>query len=152
MLTSQKGVTLIELIAFIVVLGIGVVAIGSVFQHSVVRVQDPIIHSQLISMAQAQLDEILSRRYDENTPVGGIPACGTTILCAGLGLDSGEVITNIATLDDVDDFNGYEDTPQANYSRQVTVVYAGSDFGVAAENAKLAGKPENTSRNSEFNG
>ena len=131
------GVTLIELIAFIVVVGVSVVAIGSVFQHSVIRVQDPIIHSQLISMAQAQLDETMSRRYDENTPTGGIPACGTSgTTCAGLGLDAGELIADINTLDDIDDFNGYQDIPQSGYSRQVLVVYAGADFGVAPEHAK----------------
>lgn len=134
---SQRGVTLIELIAFIIVVGVSVVAIGSVFQHSVVRVQDPIINSQLISMAQAQLDETMSRKYDENTPTGGIPACNTAgVSCAGLGLDAGELITDTGTLDDVDDFDGYQDSPQSGYSRSIRVVYAGEDFGVTAENAK----------------
>jgi len=130
------GVTLIELLAFIVVIGVGVVAFGGVFQHSVIRVQDPLINSQLMSMAQAQFDEILSRKYDENTPTGGIPACGSSPLCAGMGLDVGEVLSDISTLDDIDDFNGYQDIPQTNYLRQVSVVYAGTDFGVASENAK----------------
>ncbi len=131
-----NGFTLIELVAFIVVVGVSVVAIGSVFQHSVVRIQDPLIHSQLISMAQSQLDETLSRKYDENTPTGGIPACGTGTVCAGIGLDSGELLTDINTLDDVDDFHEYQDAPQSGYTRSMTVVYAGADFGIDAEHAK----------------
>lgn len=134
---SDRGFTLIELIVFIVVVGIAVVALASVFQHSVVRVQDPVIQSQLMSMAQSQLDETLSRRYDENTPTGGIPACGTEgTTCAGIGLDTGENLTEISTLDDLDDFHGFQDIPQTGYSRQVSVVLAGSDFGVDINHAK----------------
>ena len=132
----QKGVTLIELIAFIVVIGISVTAVGKVFQHAVVRVQDPLINSQLVSFAQAQLNEILSRRYDENTPIGGVPPCGTALPCAGVGLDTAELLSVMNTFDDVDDFNGYQDIPQAGYVRQVNVVYAGEDFGVVSEHAK----------------
>jgi MSHA pilin protein MshD len=132
-----RGFTLIEMIAFIVVVGVSVVAIGNVFQHAVVNIQDPLINSQLIGMAQSQLDETLSRQYDENTPTGGIPACGTlATTCAGIGLESGETITNIATLDDIDDFNGYQDIPQTGYSRAVSVVYAGTDFGTSNHHAK----------------
>ena len=75
-------------------------------------------------------------KYDENTPTGGIPICGTPVACVGIGLDAGEVLSNIETLDDIDDFHNFQDVPQTGYLRQVTVVYAGADFGVAAENAK----------------
>jgi MSHA pilin protein MshD len=136
MYSQQRGFTLIELVAFIVVIGISVTAIGIVFQHSVVRIQDPLIHSQLVSMAQSQLDETLSRRYDENTPTGGVPACGSLTPCAGIGLDAGEVLTTVSTLDDVDDFNGYQDIPQTGYQRTISVVNAGADFGVTAAHAK----------------
>ncbi len=130
------GFTLIEMLAFIVVIGVSVVAIGGVFQHSVVKIQDPLINSQLVSMAQSQLDETLSRQYDENTPTGGVPACGTLSACAGIGLEAGESLSDISTFDDVDDFHNYQDIPQTGYARQVHVVYAGDDFGVSNEHAK----------------
>lgn len=134
---KTQGFTLIELLAFIVVIGISLTAIGSVFQHAIVRINEPVINSHLLSMAQSQLDEILSRRFDENTSIGGIPACGTGSPCVGIGVDAGESIAVISTLDDVDDFNNYQDIPETNYLRQVFVVNAGSDFGVADEHAKL---------------
>jgi MSHA pilin protein MshD len=133
---KYQGFTLIEMVAFIVVIGISVTAIGTVFQYSVIRIQDPLIHSQLVSMAQSQLDETLSRQYDENTPTGGVPACGVLTPCAGIGLDAGENVLLISTLDDIDDFNGYQDIPQTGYQRTVSVVYAGGDFGVTAAQAK----------------
>lgn len=131
-----QGFTLIEMLAFIVVIGISITAIGNVFVHSVVKIQDPLINSQLISMAQSQLDETLSRQYDENTPTGGVPACGVDNACAGIGLDTGESLIDINTLDDVDDFHNFQDIPQTGYERRVSVVYAGDDFGVGNTNAK----------------
>jgi MSHA pilin protein MshD len=139
MLTTIKkhqGFTLIELVAFIVVIGISVVAIGSVFQHSIVRIHDPLINNQLLTMAQSQLDEVLSRKYDENTPTGGVPACVPLTTCAGIGLDIGESIADVSSLDDVDDFNGYIDIPLTGYHRQVFVIHGGSDFGIDEANAK----------------
>jgi MSHA pilin protein MshD len=131
-----RGFTLIELIAFIVVIGLSLTTIGSVFQHSVIRIQDPLINSHLLSMAQSQLDEVLSRKFDENTPTGGVPVCGSGDPCAGIGLDLGEDLSAIATLDDVDDFHLYQDIPAVGYTREVSVVSAGIDFGVDNEQAK----------------
>ena len=137
---SYSGFTLIELIAFLVVVGVSMVAIGSVFLYATERSQHPLIHSRMLTMAQSQLDEISSRRFDENTPTGGVPACGTTIdgavACLGIGLDAGELITSISTLDDVDDFHGYQDQPDTGFMRQVSVVMAGEDFGITSDQAK----------------
>jgi MSHA pilin protein MshD len=133
---TKKGFTLIELIAFIVVVGVSVTAIGSVFQYATTHSQDPLINSRLLTMAQSQMDEILSRKFDENTPTGGIPACGNNIACAGIGLDGSELLTSIITLDDVDDFHLYQDIPEVGYARQVTVVSAGDDFGLDSQHAK----------------
>jgi len=133
----SKGFTLIELIAFIVIIGILMVAMGGLFQYASVRANTPLINSQLISMAQSQLDETLSRRYDEASPTGGVPACNTgSLLCVGIGLDAGENINDASTLDDVDDFNGYQDIPQTGYARRVSVAFAGSDFSINNEHAK----------------
>ena len=135
----ERGFTLIELIAFIVVVGLSLTTIGSVFQHSVIRIQDPLINSHLLSMAQSQLDEVLSRKFDENTPTGGVPVCGSSDIsdpCAGIGLDLGEDLSAIATLDDVDDFHLYQDIPAVGYTREVSVVSAGIDFGVDNDQAK----------------
>jgi len=138
-LSGCQGVTLIELIIFMIIMAISMMAISGVFQRSVIRVQDPLIYSQLLSMAQSLLDETSSRKYDENTPTGGVPSCNSpsaALACAGFGLDLGEVITDISTLDDIDDFDGYQDTPQTGYQRVVSVSDAVDHFGVTAGDAK----------------
>ena len=97
------------------------------------------IHAQIIALKErgcavllvsVELDEILARKYDENTPTGGIPACGSqetgAPTCAGPGLESGENINNESTLDDVDDFDGFSDTPYPGYTRTVSVSQTGN--------------------------
>lgn len=113
---AQKGVSLIELIVFIVVVSIGMAALIAVYVQSSRNSIDPIVRVRLLEAAQSKLDEIIALKYDETTPSGGIPACGSTtasVACTN---------TPDADLDDVDDFHNYFDTPYPNYQRQVAVV------------------------------
>lgn len=112
-----KGVSLIEMIVFIVVISIALVALVNVYRQAMVRNADPLIRVRAIEAAQSKLDEILSLQYDENTPVGGVPPCGSTY--------TGAIACNNtpdANLNDVDDYNGRTDTPYPGYNRNVTVV------------------------------
>jgi len=136
----QSGFTLIELIVFMVVVSIALGTMVLVYNQSVINSVDPIIRVQMAELAQSQLDEILARKYDENTPTGGIPACDSAesgaSACSGISLDSGELLTSESTLDDVDDFHNYTDTPYPGYTRTVSVSFAGTDLGLANAQAK----------------
>ena len=87
----QSGVSLLELIVFIVVVSIALGALFSVFNHSMVNSVDPIVRVRAMECAQAKLDEIMARKFDENTPSGGVPACGRAETgasgCSGIGAD-----------------------------------------------------------------
>lgn len=113
---KQRGVTLIEVVLFIVVLAIALVAILRVFNLAVTRSVDPLIRVRAIEIAQAQLDEILSRRFDENTPVGGVPACNSTngVTCLGITADT--------DFDDVGDYHLFTQTFSAGYALTVNVI------------------------------
>lgn len=117
--SSELGVSLLELLFFIVVVGIASGALFRVYNYSVLHSVDPLIQVRALEIAQSKLDEILALKYDANTPSGGIPACGST----GVGALS---CTNApdANMNDVDDYNGYSDTPYTGYTRNVTVVTA----------------------------
>lgn len=112
---AQAGVSLIELIVFLVVVAVASTALFSAYTYSALHNVDPIIETRALELAQAKLDEILALKYDENTPTGGIPACSAT------GSPTTCNNTTDANMNDVDDYNGYSDTPYANYSRSVTV-------------------------------
>jgi len=128
--TPVPGFTLIELVVFIVVISVGLVGVLSVYNNTVARSADPLIQLRSLELAQAQLDEVLSRKYDTNTPVGGVPACGGTIACDAFNAaDDGDC-------DDVDDFNSAScvmASPYPGYSISVSVEHAGTGAGSGAD-------------------
>ena len=109
---NQAGVTLIELIVFIIVSAVISVSLASVFRQAMVSLERPSNDSKMIDMAHSQLNTVLAQRFDESTPLDGAP-CDIFIPCTGFGLDAGENLNNLNSLDDVDDFNGYNDIPRA---------------------------------------
>ncbi len=131
----QRGVTLIELIVFIIVISLSLGALVYVINQSLINSVDPITRVRLLEIAQSQLDEVQSRKFDENTPTGGVPAC-VGVGCAGIGLDAGEDLDDASTLDDVDDFHDYVTSPVPGYALLVQVVEAGVDLGLAAADGK----------------
>ncbi|RYZ82317.1 MAG: hypothetical protein EOO68_34595, partial [Moraxellaceae bacterium] len=76
---NQRGVSLIELIAFLIIVGIASGALFKVYNYSLVHNVDPLIEMRALELAQAKLDDIFALKYDENTPSGGIPACGSSM-------------------------------------------------------------------------
>lgn len=128
--TRQGGVTLIETIVFIVVVSIGLGALLSVFSQAVVNSVDPIIRIKALEKGQALMDEILARKFAENSATGGTPACDSTAgdPCAG--------ITGDAHYDDVGDYNGFADNADARFPISVVVQAAGTDLGLANARAR----------------
>ena len=140
---SKNGFTLIEMIITIVVISIALSAMLGAFSSSMSRSADPMWRNKTIKLAQLYLDEILSKRFDENTPVGGVPAAGgagapALTACGSLGAEVGEVR---ATYDDVDDFHnataaipvgasGALDTSYDNYLIAVEVICDGTAASV----------------------
>lgn len=137
---NAKGFTLIELVISIVIVSIAMVALLNAFGVSVASNADPLLRSKSLSLAQIYLDEALSKYYDHNTPVGGVPAVVSPD-CSGLGPESGE---SRVDYNDVDDFNGTNDKPPRKqngvltdydgYRVQVSVACVGADVGAASNN------------------
>lgn len=83
----QQGFTLIELVIFIVVVGIGVAGVLSVFTNSVKSSADPMVRKQALAIAESLLEEIVQKEYAN--PTGGYSGASRT------------------SFDDVDDYNNY---------------------------------------------
>lgn len=127
---KQSGVTLLELITFIVVVSIALSGLLYAYQQAMSNSVDPIVKILALQRAQATMDQILTRKFDENTPSGGEPACdsSTGVQCAGIIADS--------DYDDVGDFNGYIDQSDADYPLSVTVTAAGDELGLPVSQAR----------------
>lgn len=83
----QKGFTLIELIIFIVIVGIGVTGILSVYTNTIRNSADPMVRKQAMAIAESLMEEITAKEYAN--PTGGYTGVTRSLW------------------DDVDDYNGY---------------------------------------------
>lgn len=93
----QRGFTLIELIMFIVIVGVGVAGVLSVFTSSVKNSADPMVRKQAMSIAESLLEEILLKEFiDPINGTNGSP--GNCALATG---------SNRTLWDDVCDYNTY---------------------------------------------
>jgi MSHA pilin protein MshD len=95
----QRGFTLIELIIFIVIVGVGVAGVLSVFTTSVKSSADPMVRKQALSIAESLLEEILLKEFKD--PKGGKNGVSTCTLAAG---------SNRSLWDNVCDYNTYATT------------------------------------------
>ena len=114
----QSGVSLVEMVVFIVVVSIALLALVGVYRQATINNVDPIIRMQALEAAQSKLDEILALKYDEKTPTGGIPACGS-VQVGAVSCDN----NTDDNYNDVDDYNARTElnTPKPGYTRSVSV-------------------------------
>jgi len=113
MFNRQTGMTLIELVITIVVLAIALVTVTTMLSSGLGRSADTLLQVRTVALAQAYLDEILGKRYDEKTTNRGIPPCRASAAPArqctvegSFGPDGGETR---ARYDDVDDYHGLDE-------------------------------------------
>lgn len=67
----SRGFTLIETVLFIVVVSVGLTGVALVFIQTAGSSHEPLLREKALTVAKATMDEVRSRRWDENTPVGG---------------------------------------------------------------------------------
>ena len=143
----QAGFTLIELVVFIVVVAVGISGTVLAINQSVALAPRTMEQTRAMEIAQAYLDEIATKRYDQRSGQGGLPTCdspnpgASTNPCSNtLGPEGGE---SRATFNDVDDYHGVNDSPPLDASGavfadphytdfrvQIDVSYAGSEVGL----------------------
>lgn len=126
MASSQRGLTLIELIISMVIIGIALTGVLSVMNLTVSRSADPMIQHQALAIAEAYLEEILTKEYNtSNCPAG-----------SGSSRDTYCAVEHYHNLPDnlVRDQTGLPITALSAYNIQVSVGPAANWEGV---NAKL---------------
>lgn len=132
----NQGFSLIELVAGIVIMAIAMAGMATLLYPMTGKSVDPIYQVRAAELGQSLLNEVLGKRFDENPQTsGGLLRCGETVFVAcsvALGVDAPEVEGNPDSFDDVDDYNGYDETKaQLNNSSLYTNLYTGFLFSVA---------------------
>jgi MSHA pilin protein MshD len=138
-LKNQAGVTLVELIITIVVLGIAMSALLSALSTGISRSSQPLLEAKALELAQAYLDEIQAMKFDDQSPVGG----GAVLVSDNPCTLSNEGQSR-SMFDDVDDYHGLIDSPPAlietsidmnayvGYQVSIEVTCAGTELGLSA--------------------
>ncbi len=67
----NRGFSLLETVIFIVVVAVGLTGILGLFVQNTQSSADPYVRERAVAVAHAYMDEIMGKRFDENTPLGG---------------------------------------------------------------------------------
>jgi len=116
---SQKGFTLIETVVATVILSFALLSLIQLFTNLAQLQANGDYRKTATLLAHEMIEEVTSRRFDELTAqVGGN--------WSTLGVDGGETLGVKSTYDDIDDFNGWNETmtaPFLGFTRTATVFY-----------------------------
>jgi MSHA pilin protein MshD len=160
----ERGMTLLELIMFIVVIGIAAAGVVGVIGYATRASTDPMIHKQALAIAEAVLEEVQLMPFtycdpDDPNAATALSSAGCTGGTGGandesklpLGTETGETRLSTTTpYDNVSDYNGFTmaggivdiagnaiPLPElAAYTAAVTVATQGLG-GIAADEALL---------------
>jgi len=122
------------------------------FVENVGNSDNPYLRQKALAVANAYMDEIFTKRWNENTPIGGGCVVTASAACITPGAPAVVAIGNDgdtrATYDDVDDFHGLNQSPQnssgvampgySGFTVTVSVTQPGANWnGVAAADVRL---------------
>jgi len=128
--------TLLEVLVTIVVLSIAATSIMGVFINLGKSSADPMIQQQALSIAEAYMEEILTKQFCEDPP-----------LCAS---ETGSEEANRSLYDDIQDYNGLSDSGARDQANPATVITGLSayDIAVSVGGRQLTGSQTITTANS----
>jgi MSHA pilin protein MshD len=132
---TQGGFTLVETVIVIVMVGAMMAGMTSLFMNNVNNSHRPYLRQKALAVANAFMDEIVHKRWNECTPVGG----GAVNTGAGLCPDGVTAIPAIgpdgetrSTYDDIDDYNAISgQTPPQDSSGTAIPGYTGYSVDVS---------------------
>lgn len=150
---GQSGLSLIELVMFIVIVGIAVAGVLSVMNVTTKASADPLIRKQALAIAESLLEEIELQPFtycdpnDANAASAtgafvGVNGCATTV--EAFGPEAGETRYTSPQFDNVNDYSGFSMSPIVDitnspiaglgaYTASVNLKQAGVTFSLPAD-------------------
>lgn len=104
-MNKQSGFTYFEILVAVVILSFVLIPMLGQFYIGFVGNKASVAVSQAVFLAEDLMDEIISKRFDENLSPN--PPTNPNLL----GTDSGENPNDRRTFDDVDDYKGWQKSP-----------------------------------------
>jgi len=138
----QRGVTLIELILFIMIVGIALAAILGVMNVTTSRSADPVRTKQALMIAEGLLEEVQLARFTRCDPSGDVDAAGNCTIPENWGQAAPEPV-GPRPYDNVNDYVNAAGTPVAAFNVGGALADAnGRALAVTAYTATVAITPE----------
>jgi MSHA pilin protein MshD len=111
----QRGLTLIELIVFIVIVGVALAGVLTVLNHTTRHSADPMVRKQALAIAEALLEEVMLQPFtwcdpDDANATTATGYAGCTVSENNLAAEAGEARATATPLDNVNDYNGISTT------------------------------------------
>lgn len=140
-LPRQTGITLVEMIITIVIIGIALAGTITALSTVVGRSSNTLIQTRTIALAQAYLDEILSLPFDRAVPPGGVPAYSGNCRVIGGNANARESFRAVDQYDGLDYsppqlLSGLEGEGYDGFSVRVSVSCVGPEIGLPDGHAK----------------
>lgn len=125
-ISKQSGFTLVETVIVIVMVAAMMAGMSSLFVTNVGNSASPFLRQRTLAVANAFMDEIQHKKWNEATPVGGGcvnagASCATGPGAIPIGTD-GDARANY---DDIDDYHGLNQSPPQDSSGTDMPGYAG---------------------------
>ncbi|BBP04002.1 hypothetical protein TPL01_16190 [Sulfuriferula plumbiphila] len=148
----QAGISLVELVMFIVIVGVAVAGVLSVMNVTTRHSADPMLRKQALAIAESLLEEIELQPFtycdpdDANAASAtgafvGVNGCAATV--EALGPETGETRYASPQFDNVNDYSGFSMSPIVDitnsplaglgaYTASVSITQAGARFSLPA--------------------
>ena len=108
----MRGTTLVELVVFIVVLGLGLAGVMQVFTTAVRNSADPQVQRQALAIAESLMEEVQLMPFtycdpDDANVETATSGAGCATLAEAVGPEAGETRFATPQFDNVNDYHGY---------------------------------------------
>ncbi len=111
----QKGMTLIELIIFMVIVGVAMAGIVSAINFNVQHSADPVVKKQALAIAESMLEEVTLQNFSD-------PDGGANVVEASRDL-----------YDDIDDYHNYSRNGISSINTPFTTIAGPEDYTVSVK-------------------
>jgi MSHA pilin protein MshD len=145
----QFGISLIELIIFIVIVSTAVAGVLSIMNITTQHSADPVLRKQSQAIAESLLEEIELQPFtycdpDDANAATATSSAGCATLPEAMGPEAGETRYSTPQFDNVNDYSGFTmtgikditNTPistLAGYTASVAMTQDGASFGLSAD-------------------
>ncbi len=110
--SRARGLSLIELVFFIVVVGVALTGVLAVFINATTHSADPMLRRQALAIAESLLEEVQLMPFtfcdpDDANVETAASGAGCATLAEGVGPEAGEGRFTAPQFDNVNDYHGY---------------------------------------------